>query len=207
MKLQYFLPFMLIGSLVYTPSALADDLLVPDRIKRRMNRALLVPDTLQNSGFEASDVAGKLSSWTRVVHSGDSYHVDFDDRLALGGKRSLMIKNTGKPSWGGAQQLIRAEQMAGREVELTAQARGEGVSAPGFYVALKILRAGGEWDFIKMKETVQGDADWKKVGLRTLLPKETTHLEVNLILEGDGRVWVDDVHLGLLPEKGKPSHE
>lgn len=203
MKPQYLLLFMLIGSLVYTPPVLADDLLVPDRIKRRMNRALLVPDMLQNSGFEASDVAGKLTGWSPVVHAGDSYHVDFDDRQALGGKRSLMIKNTGKPSWGGAQQLIRAERMAGREVELTAQAKGEGVSAPGFYVALKILRAGGEWDFIKMKAPVQGDAEWQKVGLRTLLPKEATHLEVNLILEGDGSVWVDDVHLGLLPEEGK----
>lgn len=201
MKNHYFLLFMLISSLAYAAPTPADDLLVPERIKRRMSRALLIPDTLQNPGFEASNVAGKLSSWTRVVHSGDSYRVDFDDNQVFGGRRSLIIKNIGNPSWGGAQQLIRAERMAGREIELTAQAKVVGVTAPGFYVGLKIIQAGGEWNFIKLEDPVIGDVDWKKVSLRTTLPKETTHIEVNLILDGDGSAWVDDVQLDLLPEK------
>lgn len=192
---------MLIGALVYMVPVGAEDSLIPEHIKRRISRAAMIPDVLQNLSFEDRDMAGKLSGWSRVVHAGDSYHVDVDDNLAFDGKRSLIIKNTGNPSWGGAQQLIRAEHMAGREIELTAQVKARDVSAPGFYVALKITQAGRELNFIKMEDSISGDFDWKKIGLRTMLPKETTHVEVSLILDGDGSIWVDDVHFGLLPEK------
>lgn len=194
------LPFVaLMGSLICITPALAGDAQIPDNIKRRMNRAALVPDTLQNPGFESRDASGKLADWLSVVHGGDSYHVNLDETQALAGKNSLIIKNTGTPSWGGAHQTIRAERMAGREIELTAQVKAASITAPGFYVALKITQMGRELNFIKSEAPVLGDADWKKISLRAMLPKETTHLEVSLILDGDGSVWVDDVRLDLLP--------
>ena len=190
---------VLISALIYMAPVLADDSVIPDNIKRRISRAAMIPDVLQNPGFEDRDGSGKLSGWFSVVHAGDSYYVDSDDDQAFEGKRSLIIKNTGKPSWGGANQLIRAERMAGREIELNAQVKASGVSAPGFYVILKIMQVGRELGFIKMEDAILGDVEWKKINLRTLLPKETTHLEVSLILDGDGSIWVDDVHLDLQP--------
>ena len=49
---NYFPPFVaLISALACTVPALADNAQIPDRIKRRMDRAAMIPDTLQNPGF------------------------------------------------------------------------------------------------------------------------------------------------------------
>lgn len=97
-----------------------------------------------------------------------------------------MTENTGKPEWGEAIQLFRAEGLAGQEVELSARLKMQGVTSPGFSLMLKIRQMGREL---------------RIVNLRAMLPKETTHLEVVLTLADDGRVWADDVHVGSLAEK------
>ncbi|OGT02952.1 MAG: hypothetical protein A2143_02040 [Gallionellales bacterium RBG_16_57_15] len=201
MKNYYSPLFVLIGALIYIYPVLADSSPIPDKVKRRMSRAAMIPDTLQNAGFEDRGASGSVPGWLGVVHAGDSYLVGLDDSQAFAGESSLIIKNTGKPSWGGAHQTIRAEHLAGREIEMTVWVKAANVSAPGFYVALKATQMGRELDSIKTADSVRGDVDWKKISLRTMLSKETTHLEVSLILDGDGNVWVDDVHLDPLPEK------
>lgn len=201
MKNHYSPLVALIGALIYMCPVPADSSPIPDKVKRRMSRAAMIPDALQNTGFEDSDASGRVPGWPSVVHAGDSYLVGLDDSQAFAGESSLIIKNTGKPSWGGAHQTIRAEHMAGREIEMTVRVKAANVSAPGFYIALKATQMGRELDDIKTADSVRSDVDWKKISLRTMLPKETTHLEVSLILDGDGSVWVDDVHLDLLPEK------
>ncbi|MHB9102929.1 MAG: hypothetical protein ACYC2E_15650, partial [Sulfuricella sp.] len=111
------------------------------------------------------------------------------------------IENTGVPEWGGVVQVFRAEALAGQEVVLSAQVKMQGVTAPGFYLMLKPTQNGRELKIVKTHDQIIGDADWKAVSLRAMLPKETTHLEVVLTLQGDGRVWVDDVRVEPLTEK------
>ena len=96
---------------------------------------------------------------------------------------------------------VRWARLRAKQPVAPATAEAANVSAPGFYVALKATQMGRELDSIKTADSVRGDVDWKKISLRTMLSKETTHLEVSLILDGDGSVWVDDVHLDPLPEK------
>lgn len=193
---------LLIGMLAIPTHALAGDPAVMSEImKRRMNRVAMIPDTLQNTGFEEVSAAGKLPGWTAVVHTGNSYRIEPDQSQAFSGKYSLVIENTGIPEWGGAIQTIRANGLAGQEVELSARLKTQGVTAPGFSLMLKIMQMGRELEIVKVQGQFIGDADWQAVSLRTKLPKETTHLEVILTLAGDGRVWVDDVSVGPLTEK------
>ncbi len=193
---------LLIGLLVIPPHVLAGDPAVMSEVmKRRMNRVSMIPDTLQNKGFEEVSAAGKLPGWTAVVHAGNSYRIEPDQSHAFSGKYSLVIENTGKPEWGGAIQTIRAEKLAGQEIELSARLKMQGVTAPGFSVMLKIMQTGRELEIVNSQEKFIGDADWQVVSLRTVLPKETTRLAIVLTLADDGRVWVDDVSVGSLAEK------
>lgn len=193
---------LLIGLLATPTNALAGDPAVMSEImKRRMNRAAMIPDTLQNTGFEEVSTAGRLPGWTAVVHAGDSYRIELDRNETFRGKHSLVIENTGEPEWGGVVQLIRAEGLAGQEVELSAHLKTQGVTYPGFYMMLKIMQMGSELKIVQTHEKFIGDKDWEAVNLRTVLPKETTHLEIVLTLAGDGRVWVDDVRIEPLEEK------
>ncbi|MDO8414177.1 MAG: hypothetical protein Q7S51_10360 [Gallionellaceae bacterium] len=146
-------------------------------------------------------MSGKLTGWTAVVHAGNSYRTEPDQSQAFSGKHSLVTENTGKPERGGAIQLFRAEGLAGQEVELSARLKMQGVTALGFSLMLKIRQMGRELKIVKTQGQFMGEADWQIVSLRAMLPKETTHLEVVLTLAGDGRVWVDDVHVGPLAEK------
>lgn len=185
-----------------TPILAGDQTTMSDTMRRRMNRVAMIPDTLQNPGFEdTGTTAGALTGWAAVVHAGDSYRIEQDQTEAFSGKRSLVIENTGEPEWGGVVQLFRAEGLAGQEIELSARLKMQGVTAPGFYMMLKIMQTGRELEIVKTQGKIIGDADWKPVSLRAMLPKETTHLEVILTLEGDGRAWVDDVRVGALAEK------
>lgn len=179
--------------LALSQPALAEDPAKADRFQRRMTRAV-APETLQNPGFETSDAKKRVSAWTAIVHADDSYRVEADDTQAFSGKHSLVIQNTGRPSWGGAIQTIRADRLANREITFSAQVKSMGATAPGFQMALRLLKTGQEIAWIKTP-AVTGDADWKKLSLQTTIPKDCTDVEINLILDGDGRVWVDDVRL------------
>lgn len=199
---KYF-PFLLLTSLLTLtfPTLAGDSATMSDIMKRRINRAAMVPDALQNPGFEDAGAAGGLSGWTAVVHAGNNYRIEQDQSQSFSGKRSLVIENTGKPEWGGVVQVFRAEGLAGQEVELSTRLKMQGVTAPGFYMMLKPTQNGRELKIVKTHDQIIGDADWKTVSLRAMLPQETTHLEVVLTLQGDGRVWVDDVRVDPLAEK------
>lgn len=183
------------------PVQASDSITISNIMKQRLNRAAMVPDSLQNPGFEHDGAVAGLFGWTAVVHAGNSYRIEQDRSQIFSGQRSLVIENTGKPQWGGVVQVFRAENLAGREIELSAQLKMQGVTAPGFHMMLKITQMGREIKIAKTHDQFIGDADWKVVSLRTMLPKETTHIEVALTLEGDGRVWIDDVGVGPLAEK------
>jgi len=200
-KYTRLLPLLIGMSAIPTHALAGDQAAMSEIMKRRMNRVAMIPDTLQNTGFEEVGAAGRLPGWTAVVHTGNSYRIEPDQSQAFGGKHSLVIENTGKPEWGGAIQTIRAEGLAGQEVELSVRLKTQGVTAPGFSLMLKIMQMGRELEIVKAQDPFIGDADWQAVSLRTKLPKETTHLEIILTLAGDGRVWVDDVSVGPLAEK------
>lgn len=202
MKKYFRFLLLLTGMLILTSPTLAGEpTAMSDIMKRRVSRAAMLPDTLQNPGFEDAGAAGILSGWTAVVHAGDSYRIGQDQSQVFSGKGSLVIENTGEPEWGGVVQKFRAESLAGQEVELSAQLKMQGVTAPGFYMMMKITQMGRELKTVRVHDQLIGDAGWKTVNLRAMLPKETTHLEVVLTLEGDGRVWVDDVRVDPLAEK------
>lgn len=193
---------LLICMLAIIPHALAGDpAIMSEVMKHRMKRATMVPDAMQNPGFEDAGAAGSLPGWTATVHAGDRYRIEPDQGQVFSGKRSLVIENIGEPEWGGVVQVFRAEGLAGREVELSARLKMQGVTAPGFYMMLKTKQMGLDLKSEKTQDKFVGDSDWKKVSLRTTLPKETTHLEVMLMLAGDGRVWVDDARVDQLAEK------
>lgn len=202
-KLFHFFLLLTCMLTLASPAQAGDPDAMSEIVKSRINRAAMVPDVLQNPGFEVRDDAKKLPGWSGVVHADDRYLVELDDAQMFSGKRSLLIENRGKPSWGGAIQTIRAERLADQEIELSARVKSQEVTAPGFHMSIKIMQMGRELRTVKTDGLMIGDADWKIMSLRTRLPIETTHLEVDLILEGDGRVWVDDVRIDTLVEKSQ----
>lgn len=201
-KIVHFL--LLSGLLALASTVQAGDTdTMPNDLKPRINRAATVPDTLQNPDFEVIEAGSKVPGWSGVVHAGDHFRVESDEAQMFSGKRSLLIKNIGKPSWGGVIQTIRVERLAGQEIELSTRMKSQGVTAPGFNMTIKILQMGRELGLVSTNGEIMGDADWMVVSLRTRLPMETTHLEVHLILDGGGQVWVDDVHIDSLAENSK----
>lgn len=185
-------------------SALAQDAPpVHERMRQQMRAAVAAPVAVQNPGFEESDPMYKLPSWSAITHGGDPFRIEPDTSQAYAGKQSLIIENTGKHSWGGAVQMLGAANLAGQEVEMAVQVKLQGVTAPGFHIALKAIQPGVEPDYIQTKTELVGDSDWKAVKLRAKLPKTITKVELVLLLDGDGRAWVDEVRLAPVADEQK----
>lgn len=198
-SLLFIFPAFLLAA--FSTAQAANPEVMSEMVKRRQNRVAMMPDTLQNPGFEDAATAGAMTGWTAMVHAGDSYRIEPDESQKFDGTRSLVIENTGDPEWGAAIQTIRAERFAGKEIELSARLKMEGVTAPGFFLLLRTSQMGHELGMVKTQGKLVGDAGWRVIRLRSLVPVETTHLEVNLTLQGDGRVWVDNVSIDVLESK------
>lgn len=198
-SLLFILPAFLLA--VVSTAQAGNPEVMSEMMKRRLKRVAMMPDTLKNPGFEDAAVAGAMTGWTAMVHGGDSYRIEPDESQKFDGARSLVIENTGDPEWGAAIQTIRAERFAGKEIELSARLKMQDVTTPGFFLLLRTTQMGRELGMVKTQEKLIGDADWRVIRLRSLVPAETTHLEVNLTLQGDGRVWVDDVRIDAMEGK------
>ncbi|MDP2828216.1 MAG: hypothetical protein Q8O37_06380 [Sulfuricellaceae bacterium] len=183
-------------ALAFATPACADEPIPNEKIKRRMARIAAIPATLQNPDFEEKSDTGLPSGWSGVVHAGNSYLVERDDAQAFSGKSCLSIKNMAIPEWGGANQVFQAGSLAGRDITISAQIKAQGVTANGFFIGLKILRTGHELGYFQTPDgSITGDTEWKKLDLSTKLPEDATHLELSLILHGDGKVWVDNLQI------------
>lgn len=182
--------------LLLAPSAYADEPVLNEKVKKRMARVAAIPLALQNPDFEEKSAAGSPSGWEGIVHAGNTYLVEIDESLAFSGKSCLSIKNMAIPEWGGATQVFQAGSLAGRDLAISAQVKALGVTGYGFFIGLKALKTGHELAYFQTPSgSVTGDTEWKKLELPAKLPEDATHLELSLILYGDGKVWVDSLQI------------
>jgi hypothetical protein len=152
-----------------------------------------------NGNFEAPALSyGELEGWQTVQPGGmRSYDFDLDTVVKHGRKQSLRITNTGSGQYGSIFQVIPADGIRGRTVELsgwirTAQATGVGAQ-------LTLLARNGSnaiLDHTFMNDPgVTGSQDWQRYAIRMKVTKDAARVEIGAMLMGPGTMWLDDVTL------------
>lgn len=157
----------------------------------------LVP--LPNSDFEETPGAAHNCAprWGCKVHSDrTAYRFTVDDSTAAGGRRSLRIEREKDEPWALATQGVIEPSLRNRRMRLSMAVRIEGASGEG----------GGPWvlvhglrgNLLNDQRLVKGTQDWQRVSMEFLVGAEAQMVEVGAMLEGPGRLWIDDVRLEAL---------
>lgn len=155
---------------------------------------------LRNGSFETMDARGKPEGWSFKQHAGvRAYEFKLDDSAA-DGKRSMRVKRMQKQVWGQVEQNVPADDLIGKTVEFTVQARGEAVGKRGFSVGLGGFAGSTMLQHVQ-SERVTGTSDWSKYTLRIEVPEGSTQVTVALTLNDEGTVWLDDARLRVVKSR------
>ena len=129
------------------------------------------------------------------------YNVGIDSMVVHGGRRSAYIQFRGEPQgWATVMQTFRAAEYRGKRVRLSAFVKTENVEAG----ALLWMRVEGlddsvlAWDNMGDRP-IRGTTDWRSYDVVLEIPKRAQAIAIGFLLDrGWGRVWVDDVSVGVV---------
>jgi hypothetical protein len=151
-----------------------------------------------NGGMEQLDQYEFPANWIRKQHAGvGAYHFVASKKQFNKGKRSLMVRRHQEQVWGKAEQNIPAHDLIGATVELTISLRGRklgDMGAKGFLNAFE----NGMYLVGESTPALVGNSDWQTYTLKLTVPEYTTILNVGVVLEDAGTVWMDDVTLRVI---------
>ena len=124
------------------------------------------------------------------------YSVGIDSVNAHGGTRSAYIQFQGiePQGWATLMQTFRADAYRGKRVRLSAFVKTQDVEAG----ALLWMRVEGPGDSVLAFDNmgdrpIRGAPDWRLHDVVLEVPTRASAIAIGLLLEGGGRVWIDDV--------------
>ena len=162
---------------------------------------------LKNPGFEDPATTRKCPvGWDCTMHADpNSFRFFHDEATPAAGKASLCIEPVGKEPWGIASQgVFDIKALYGARVRFSAAIRVEGVIGDGAgpYVMARgpAYGAGLAHD----KRLVNGTHGWQRIFVEIEVPEAAPFIELGVVLEGRGRVCLDDVLLEVVQVPKRP---
>src|SRR5207247_5389365 len=156
--------------------------------------------TTASSGIVRQDPPGWVMR--RSVGTPADYSVGIDSVILHGGTRSAYIQFHGvePQGWATLMQTFRADAYRGRRVRLSAFVKTEDVEAG----ALLWMRVEGPGDSVLAFDNmgdrpIRGAPDWRLHDIVLEVPTRASAIAIGLLLEGGGRVWIDDVTMSAVP--------
>jgi len=155
--------------------------------------------TTSSSGLAYQDPPG----WVMRSSVGTlaTYSVGIDSVIAHGGTRSAYIQFQGiePQGWATLMQTFRADAYRGKRVRLSAFVKTQDVEAG----ALLWMRVEGPGDSVLAFDNmgdrpIRGAPDWWLHDIVLEVPTRASAIAIGLLLEGGGRVWIDDVTVGVV---------
>ena len=155
--------------------------------------ALTSVPTTSSSGIVRQDPPGWVK---RSSAAAADYSAGIDSVIAHGGARSAYIQFQGvePQGWATIMQTFRADAYRGKRVRLSAFVRTEDVEAG----ALLWMRVEGPGDSVLAFDNmgdrpIRSAPDWRLHDVVLEVPTRASAVAIGLLLEGGGRVWIDDV--------------
>lgn len=177
-------------------------------------RATTAP--IVNPGFESTKpgVNGNPEGWATFQHAGPvSFDFVLDSGVKKSGKQSMRIKRIGPEVYGSASQVVPVGDMAGKTVRLSGWVRTEAEPAdgkggeapkgrgPGAGLLLIAVRGSSilESELMK-KRQIRGTTPWTRYSIELAIPARATGVEIGVMHQGTGTVWIDDLELEVVKQ-------
>jgi hypothetical protein len=153
---------------------------------------------LPNADLEAASPAGARCPprWACNSHADPSSHRFFLDTTApAAGKASLCIERVTREPWAIATLASLDPALRGMRVRYSANVRVDGATDGG---GPWVLVHGPHGNLLHDQRLVRGTTGWQPIAFEFGVSPEARIVEVGAILEGPGRVCLDDVRLEIL---------
>lgn len=155
---------------------------------------------VSNAGFErpvnlARDAA---EGWSCEMHSdAASFRCSVDASVSFNSLQSLLIEQLKPEPWGYATQVVDAAGYIGMRMVLSADVRTEGATGNGGGIFYTLEGAAG--NSIHGQRLLSGTGDWQNISLEFMVPEKTSGIRIAALLEGPGKLWIDNVSLRAFP--------
>jgi photosystem II stability/assembly factor-like uncharacterized protein len=143
----------------------------------------------------------------------DKFKLHRDATDFVSAPASMSFETIGGPAHGSAAQSLKLDRLGGDKtfrISLSAKSRPAGAGKE-FELAQVVVQAMDEqykqlsWEIVA---DLSGVRDWQQFSKRVRLPDKTRHATVMLMIQGDGKAWLDDVVVrAATPRAGAPSGE
>lgn len=163
-----------------------------------------------NPSFEQEPKGKEIPGWRKGMHAGKNvFEFDVVDDVAAKGKRSFRLQRKGEQVYGTLDQTIPAGPLHGKAVEVSLQVRSKDLGPNGFYPYLNMtLLHGGLAGEQVRGEVVRGTLDkWKTIKMKIDIPYGVRGLQLGLLLDDEGTVWVDDVVVRIVGAAKNPGEK
>ncbi|QBB70799.1 hypothetical protein ELE36_10780 [Pseudolysobacter antarcticus] len=152
---------------------------------------------LVNPGFETPMQGEDIPGWTQLQHAGiAAYEMGIDSKIFHGGKHSFRMKRIAEQMYGLLEQTVPVVGVGGKDIELSAMLRSEGVGKEGWRLSVNFMTGSGDILTQANSAIVTGTKkSWRRVVLLAKAPAGTTSISVGLLLQDRGTIWADDIHL------------
>lgn len=150
---------------------------------------------LLNPGFEEGGTA--TDNWITFSPAASGVSFFWDSTVSYQGEKSVSIES-GERSIGMWRQVVPAS--AGTVYTLAGCLNLENVNEAGYCTLQVVFRDSANRllemvDFREHRGTIEWISDFP-YSIYTVAPESTARAEVNLVLQGPGKVWFDTVHFG-----------
>lgn len=160
---------------------------------------------LKNAGFEA-DAAGARCppGWGCSAHADpDSYAFKVDPAERSEGRQGLRIEQVRPEPWALVTQFVAVDKLRGARMRYSLAIRLEGMTGNGAGPVF-IAQGTGGVTLTHRQELSKGTAGWRRVAIDFLVPRGAEGFEVGVLVEGPGRLWIDDARLEVLEPPQSP---
>lgn len=151
---------------------------------------------------KTSPNTGPLVGWFKAGSDPDNYECGVDRQAAYQGSGSGFIWSRPDPKgFGTLMQMFKADEYRGRRHRLSAYIRAENVESwAGLWMRVDGF-SGKTLAFDNMgKRPIKGTIEWRNYQVVLDVPEQAQYIAFGVLLDGSGRIWVDDVALDAVDE-------
>jgi hypothetical protein len=150
-----------------------------------------------NLGFEKGTVGQLPQGWIKGWQTG-TYETGIITNEKHGGNNALFIEQTGAvdvKSTVGITHTLQAKYI-GKQIELKAYLKFQDVANLSGLM-LRVTDAYGQQLQYKTLQVqkLNGTRDWQLYSVKTFLPPDAQLIQIGAVLNGPGKLWVDDLQL------------
>jgi|GEM_PF-6898598 len=146
---------------------------------------------------KGSEIYGAPKGWYSAQASSTTAKigiVTLDMNVKHGGESSVSLendKNTPQALGGALRQTFQAKDYRGKRAQLTVYAKSDSVAVNGL---IWMQADGGKTRVgaVNREGNIKGTNDWKPYTVTMDIPMDATYITVSAILDGPGKIWLDD---------------